>query len=327
MWREILKIIPRLDAAATRVMESTLNKRFRRVAKTFARGLNGALKGTVLGFGVAMLAKLLNPLKEVEERISTLLGQGSDTRDLADRFRTSSGNIARLQAVGASVGVTPEKLNEMMTAYANAIETARDELTDPNKDKSDSTKVLRQFVDEKDMAEGFFKFLQSLKAQGETQGIDAREKTERTIFGERQFGASRRLIEADFPGAFERAGIPGTERLGKSIDKLAGLQDLQNQKAAGRGAREIVGGADRMNRKMIEDMARSEELRITRENKNLEAFDDLKKASEGVQEIILMFNSVIKLLTQGLGYLGELIGILKNSRLLKGIGGLFSGGK
>jgi hypothetical protein len=305
-------------------MEMTLTRRFANVARKFGRGLLQVTKGSILGVSVALLAKLLNPLKEVEERIKSLLEQGTDARDLAEKFNTSTGNIGRLQAVGKSLGLTPEKLNEMMSRYADAIETAREELADPNKDKSDQTKVLRQFVDEKDLAEGFFKFLQSLKAQGQAQGMEARQKTEKTIFGERQIGGARRLIDADYPTQFQNASIPGADRLDKALNKLASLQDLDNQRAGGRGARDVISGAAGMNRKMIEDMAKAEELRIERENKNLAAFDDLKKASNGIQEIMNGLNEVMKLLTKGIGMFGELLKKISESRLFK-FGSMFGG--
>lgn len=321
MWREVLRIFPRLDAATTRLMENTLSRRFMRVARRFGQGLKQVVSGTILGMSVAILARLLNPLKEIEDRIKGLLGQGSDARELADRFNTSAGTIRRIHAVGQSLGVNPERLNDMMSRYAEAIETAREELADPNKEKSESTRILRQFVDEKDLAEGFFTFLQSLRAQGETQGLDTRRKTERAIFGSAQYGASRRLIEADFENEFRRAGIPGAERLDKALNKLANLQDLENRHAAGRGVRELIGGAANVNEKMINDMARAEEMRIERENKQLSAFDDLKKASNGIQELMNGMNEIMKLLTRGLGMLGELLKKLSESRLLKFFGG------
>lgn len=323
MWREVLRIFPRLDPATTRQMEQTLTRRFMNVSKKFGRGLLQVVKGSILGISVTLLAKLLNPLQEVEDRIKALLGQGDDARELADRFNSTPGTVRRIQAVGQSLGVTPERLNDLMTKYAEAVETAREELADPNKEKSESTKVIREFTNEKDMAEGFFKFLQSLNAQGKAQGIDARQKTERAIFGQTQFGAARRLIEADFEGEFKRAGIPGAEKLDKALTKLAQLQDLQNQRAAGREANELIGASSLTNKKMIEDMARAEELRIERENKNLAAFDDLKKASNGIQEIMNGINELVKLMTKGLGLLGELLKKLSESRLFRGI---FGGG-
>lgn len=321
MWREVLRIFPRLDAAATRIMENTLNRRFANVARRFGQGLQKVVRFTALGAGLAIVTRLLNPLQAMEERIRNMLGQAEDLNELADRFNTTPGQLRRLQAIGEALGVRPERLNELMSRYAEAIENARLELTDPNAQKSNATRILKEFVDEKDLAEGFFKFLQSLRAQGESSGIETRQRTEREIFGSVQHGAARRLIEADFASEFDRAGIPTAGRLNQAIEKMAALAELDNRRRAGREANELISTAGRMNEKMIEDIARAEQRRIERENQQLESFKDLKRASEGIDEIIAMFTELMKLLTRGVGMLGELVPVIKNSRLIRGIFG------
>ncbi len=173
MFSEILRIKPILDKAATAAMEAGLHKRFARVAGRFGAGLKNVIKGSIIGISLGLLAKILNPLQAIEDKIKDLMGQGTDLRDMASRFNTSTGNIQRLQSIGQSLGVKPEELRDMMTKYAQAVEKARIELLDPSTEMSSASRAVAQFVDMQDMAESFFAFTQSLKKFGGTHPADA----------------------------------------------------------------------------------------------------------------------------------------------------------
>lgn len=238
MFTEILKIVPRIDRAALAVMESTLTKRFLRVAGQFGKGLEKVMKGNLLFLSVGFVAQLLNPLEKVHDKIKELLGEGFDIEEIADRFNTAPGTIKRMQAFGQSLGLDPSRLNELMGKFAEAIEKARDELANPTVEPSRGTQALRQFVDEEDLGKSFFQFIRSLQAQGKDPGtveinrqtgnpvrpeerdrlerqglierqtgLDIRRAIEKEIFGDVQHGAARKLIESDFARVFERLGL------------------------------------------------------------------------------------------------------------------------
>ena len=238
MFTEVLKIVPRIDRAALAVMESTLTKRFVRVAGRFGKGLEKVMKGNLLFLSLGFVAQLLNPLEKVHDRIKELLGQGFDIEELADRFQTSPGTIKRMQAFGQSLGLSPERLNELMGKFADAIEKAREELANPFVEPSRATTAVSEFVDEKDLGKAFFQFIRSLQAQGKASGVveidkrtglpapaedrarlqreglldrltgsDIREQIEKEIFGEIQRGAARRFIESDFMRDLARIGL------------------------------------------------------------------------------------------------------------------------
>lgn len=240
MFTEVLKIVPRIDRAALAVMESTLTKRFVRVAGRFGKGLEKVMKGNLLFLSLGFVSQLLNPLEKVHDRIKELLGEGFDIGELADRFQTSPGTIKRMQAFGQSLGLSPERLNEMMGKFAEAIEKAREEIANPYIEPSKATVALGEFVNEKDMGKAFFQFIRSLQAQGQSTGVleidkrtglpapaedrarlqreglldrltgsDIREAIEKEIFGEVQRGAARRFIESDFMKDLERIGLRG----------------------------------------------------------------------------------------------------------------------
>lgn len=354
MFSETLRIKPVLDPGATKRMESTLSERFSRVSRKFAGGLKAAIKGSVLGISLALISKLLNPIEALEEKMKTLLGQGTDLRDLADQFNTTPGQIKRLQDVGQSLGVSPDQLKEMLSKFASAVEKARMELEDPTAQISASTNIVRNFAGEKDLAEGFFQFLQSLKAQGQgpgrdvffgqkeqrkalererlgqtlpederqrliqerllkhQTGLEARQANEKEIFGAIQSGAARRLIEANFPEQFKKLNEPSTNKLNNSINKVAGLADQQNLLKVKNDTQNFLDSSQKLNSKMITDMAESERLKNERDVKLFDSFNDLKKASLAIEELKSGFQDVAVVINKGIGYLADLASFTKN---------------
>lgn len=204
MFTEILRIKPVLDSASASQMENNLGGRFRRVTTRFGQGLKMAIKGSLLGISLGLLARFLNPLEKMEEKIRKLLDEAKAQKDSAEDFGTSPGKLRAIQDVAGSIGVTPDTLKEMMGKYAGAIEKAREELQDPTAKLSEGTQALRQFIGEKDMAESFLQFVQSLKTQGNSgKGFDR-------FFGERE---NRRALERQRSGEKlsdeERASLKG----------------------------------------------------------------------------------------------------------------------
>lgn len=176
MFTEILRVKPILDKAATATMEASLSKRFAKIASRFGAGLKNVIKGSVIGISLGLLAKILNPLEEIETKIKDLMGQGTDLRDLADRFNTTGGKLSRVEAIGKSLGVKPEELRDLLTKYAQAVEKGRLELLNPTEAPSAATLALsktgpggQNFLGMSDKLESFFLFVQSLKTFGQTQ--------------------------------------------------------------------------------------------------------------------------------------------------------------
>src|SRR5690606_21888544 len=118
---------------ATAQMERSLNSRFTRVANRFRRGLLRALRGSILGVGIGMITRLIQPLAALEERVKKLMGEGEELSDLAERMGAKPGQLKQLQLAGQALGMSPEKFNEMLTAYAEAVEEAKKEITDPER--------------------------------------------------------------------------------------------------------------------------------------------------------------------------------------------------
>lgn len=206
MFTEILRIKPVLDSGSAAQMEQSLHARFTRVAKRFGSGLKAVIKGSVIGISLGLLARLLNPLEALEEKLKKLMGEGSDLRDLADRFNTTPGKILTVQSVAKSFGVKEDELKDAMTKYAEAIEAGRKEVAElPEKDRSEKTRLLEKagLLKEEDLAQGFVEFLDSLKRAGQGQGHDVflteaaqREATRRAARGETFSDSERQAMIA-----------------------------------------------------------------------------------------------------------------------------------
>lgn len=168
---------------------------------------------------------------------------------------------------------------------------------------------------------------QDLIDKGEVRqrtGIETRQQFEKDIFGEAQSGAARRLIEANVPEVAQKIKEPSVDKLNEAVDKAAQLSDqkkaldVQNQTA------DFVSATNKLNGQMINQIAEADRLQLDRETKQLDSFQDLKKASIAIEEVKGLLIQGNTFVSKGIGYLADVssfIGGLKQSRLMRGIFG------
>lgn len=227
MFSEVLRIKPVIDTPAARRMETQLNTRFATVATRFGQGLKtflkGGLIGAVAGAGLGLLEKLLNPVKKLEERMTKLLDEGQDLKELAETFGTTPGRIKQIELAAQGLGVKPDQLKVLMTKFGDAVETARKELA-AGGELSDTSRVVRNFTGG-NVAENFVEFLAGLKAVAP----NVRQNGEESVFGQRLRGSSRLLVDRDFAAAISSFGSPtafdpSAEKLGRLAETRARIQ-------------------------------------------------------------------------------------------------------
>lgn len=337
MFKEILRIKPVLDNGTTSQMENNLSARFARVAQRFGGGLRAVIKGSFLGISLGLISRLLNPIEALEDKIKKLLGEGTDVQELAEKFGSTPGQVRQIQDVAHTLGVTPDQFKDMITKYSAAIEKGREELANPFTERSEATIALKQFVEEKDIVKSFTNFLSSLKAAGEGQGtvldlghgekrqltgMQSRQRIEKEIFGEAQTGATRRLIESNIPDVAKAIKEPDLNTLNQAFNKASNLAnqkrvlDVQNQ------TQDFVNATNKLTGKMVADMAIAERLDLDRETRQLESYEDLRKAANGIEQVKGVLQDVSNIGAKAIGYLGEVstfIISLKNSRLFRGM--------
>jgi len=324
LFTEILRIRPVLDRANAAAMERNLNQRFGRVARRFGQGLRNVVRGSVFGIGLTFLTRLLNPIKALEERIKSVLGQSDEIRDLADEFGTSPGQLQRLQFAGQSLRVNPDQLRDLMRSFARSVETGREEIAG-GKEVSPITKTLQNFLGDEDMAESFFAFLASLRAASP----EIRQAVEKGVFGGRQHGAVRRLIDSDLTEQMAKINAPTVEKLDQAINKLADIEAQRRVLEVQRETESLLGAARNITPSMVEQMEGAARAEAQRENRELQQYNTLRQAANDVQIIVGYFQSTMVLVQRGLGYLGRIVSVLetfKDSRVGKGIFKFFGSG-
>src|SRR5690606_31986576 len=119
---EILKIIPKIDAKDLKAMENTLSARFKKIAKGFGKGLASVIKGGgIAGIGLALIDKVLNPLKEVQDAIERTLKANDDVATNAKQFETTAGKLSKLIALGQATGLESEDLYKLISKFQGSV--------------------------------------------------------------------------------------------------------------------------------------------------------------------------------------------------------------
>lgn len=289
MFTDILKIKPQLDAKDLNKMEQSLQSRFTKIAKNFGKGISNVFKsGGLMGVAIALIDKLLNPLKEVQEAMDRALAKGDDLATFAAQFNTTSGRLAKVQAMGESTGLDAEGLRMLLVKFQTSLAEAA---ADPNKDTS-----VRAFAGRQDTLEAFFEFIQSL--QKLNKGDQLRVQSE--VFGERQILKASEFLNADFGEMSKAFSRFDADKLTKAADKLATAADLNDRLAAMRGLDDLQAKSGVINTGMIRAKDASERLNMEKENARIKNYQNLQAITDSVTRIM----GVVE---EGLGLLGSLI--------------------
>jgi hypothetical protein len=307
---------------------------------------------------LGLLAKLLNPLEALELKIKKLLGEGTDAADLAERFGSTGGKVRQLQDVAQSLGVTPDKFKDMLMKYAEAIEKGREEIANPFLEKSDATVALKEFLKEKDIVKSFTDFMLSLKSEGmgpgsdvalsdrakrmmsrgtpltpderddlltkgelrARTGLETRHGHEKTIFGEVQYGAARKLIEANIPGEAKNLHLPSEDILTQKVNKAANLQQKKQALDVTNSTQDFVNATTKLNGKMIQDMAKSDKVELDKQTEELDNYAMLKRSSTAIEEIKTGIEKLNKTILEMLAFFAPVDTSLKkisDARIMK----------
>lgn len=315
MFKEILKVIPQISASDLNKMDQQLRRRFTNLAKSFGKSLVNILKGGgVAGIALALIDKLLNPLKETQDAIDRVLKQGDDLVTNAKQFGTTAGRLAKLQALGQSTGLDADSLNMLLAKFQTSLAEAT---ADPTKQTS-----VRQFVGSTDTAEAFYQFIQSLQAMTKEQQILVQQE----VFGEKQILKMADFLQSDFAELSKAFDQFDVNKLDAAANKLGNLSDLSDTLGAKRGLQDLLAKGGVVNQGMIQTFDKNAQLEQQRETERIRSYQTQALISQGVTK-------VGTLLEQGLLTLAEMATSLKGvketidkipgSRFFKG---LFGGG-
>jgi hypothetical protein len=319
VFSEILKVIPKLESSDLSRMESTLNSRFTRVAKRFGSGLLNVIKGGgIAGIGLALLDKVLNPIKEIQEAIEKTLNSGDQVSAQAKQFNSTSGNLFRLQQVAAVKGIDAESLSMLIQKFQTAVAEAK---ADPSKQTA-----VSGFVGQTDTVEAFFAFIQSVSKLDKTAQLLVQQE----VFGEKQIGKMASFLqETDFPKLLARIGGPSSQQITTSVDKINNLKELQEVLRAGMASQDIVDKASKIKPQDIVSLVAKENQDRIQENKRLDNFQSLQSIQLSTDKMAKTLEDIYTKLAPALsGILKDILndsGKLSKSRFIRGL--LGAGGK
>lgn len=284
MFTEVLKIIPNISSSDLTKMERQLSTRFGNVAKKFGKGMLNVLKGGgIAGIAFGLIDKLLNPLKETQEAIDRTLKHSDDVVTNAKQFGTTPGSLLKLQKLAKSTGLPEESLNILLTKFSTAVAEAQ---ADKTKDTS-----VRSFVNDKDMANAFFNFIQSLQRMDPKAQL--RVQTE--VFGEKQILKMAQFLQTDFAKQVQFTGLDkfSTEKVDSALEKTANLNNLKEALEVNREVKDLIKKATLMNEGMVRTMDASAKLELNRENDRIAQFQSLSKISDASTKIVSMLEQLL----------------------------------
>jgi hypothetical protein len=318
VFKEILQIIPKLSPNDLNNMERSLSTRFGRIAKKFGKGLAASLAGGgIAGLALGLIDKLLNPLKETQEAIDRVLKQGDDIVTNAKQFGTTAGKLFRLQQLAKSTGLDEGSLDILLQKFQTAVAEAA---ADPKKQTS-----VRQFVGEKDSAEAFFSFIQSLQRLDKNQQVLVQQE----VFGEKQILKMADFLQTDFAKQAKVVGGPSSDELQPGLEKIGALNDLKDALEARRTLQDTMRKGRLLNEGMIRSQDAREKLTLEQENKRIQSYDNLASISEASIRLQTLMEQGIALvggLVTKVTDLAANVKKLTESRAAKGLMKLLGGG-
>jgi hypothetical protein len=319
MFKEILKIIPRLETKDLHGMERTLNQRFARVARRFGQGMRRAMMGGgIFGAALSLINRILNPLQEVQASIDRMLKSSDDLVTNAAQFNTTAGKLFKLQQLGTATGLDSDSVFDLLRRFQVKVAEAQ---ADPTKQTS-----VRNFADREDTADAFFEFIQQLQKMNKNDQV----LVQREVFGDRQILKMADFLQQDFPALLKKTGLGdmSSDKFSTALEKAAGLNDLQDALTAKREADDLLAKSRQINEGMIRGRDETERLKLSQERERIRSYQDLRTISDTSTQImglvekgVAMLGSLISTLTPLFQRLVSAIEKLGDSRLFRGIFG------
>lgn len=322
MFTEILKIKPQLDEKDLKKMQNLLQGRFKKLAGQFGKGLVASLKGGgILGAGLALVDKILNPLKEVQDAIDNALKSSDDIATNAKQFDTSTGKLFKLVQIAKSTGLDQDNLFTLITKFQTAVAEARANPSEPA--------AVSQFTGQADTAESFFEFIQALQKMDKSQQL----LVQQSVFGEKQILKMADFLQTDFAAQIKAIGLDkvSTDRLNSAVENTAAMNDLTDINAARLATKDALAKGELINKGIIDSRYRSSQIAQDRENARIKSYHDLAALSETSEKIISKVEEGVTLLgrfvTQAEPAMKSILNYMESFSKSKWLKGFFSKGK
>jgi hypothetical protein len=297
MFSEIMKVIPKMDSKDIAALQKQLQSRFTKIAKNFGQGITNVLKGGgIAGVALALIDKVLNPLKEVQESIDRMLQSSDDIATNAKQFNTTTGRLFKIIQLAKASGLDQDNLFTLINKFQGAVAQAK---ADP---KDQSVNSVKNFVGRDDTAAAFFEFIQSLQRMEKGQQVLVQSQ----VFGEKQILKMADFLQQDFGKLVKDTGLDkiSSEKFTKSIEGMAALNDLNDVLKVSRENKDVLKKGDTINESMIRARDKAEQVSLEKENQRIKSYHDLAtitatmdKMMIVVEKGVIQLGSVITTLT------------------------------
>lgn len=253
----VLQIDPKISAEDAKKTESQLNSRFAKVAKNYGDEMRkqnekvtsgfssrmklalGKLKVGWLALAGAVASVLTNPFDEVDAKLNELLSKFDNISTRATQWGVDPTRYWLLNQVGRITGVPEGGIDNALLRIADRLEMAR----------TGEDPTLKNYLDEKDIIDVFYKLAQTWNQMNPTE----RGASMADILGTRQANTFAELVQSDW-NQLAQTAMAGYnwDDLGKSIDKLAGLEEKQAIQRAQLETQELMSGSAMISRSTLQ---------------------------------------------------------------------------
>lgn len=254
----VLQIDPKISSEDAKKTESQLNSRFAKVAKNYGDEMRKQNEKVTSGFGTTMknmLGKLrvgwvalagavasvlTNPFDEVDAKLNELLSKFDNISTRAKQFGVDPTKYWLYTQVGNIAGIKDSgQLDNALLRIADRLEMAR----------TGEDPTLKNYLDEKDIIDVFYKLAQTWNQMNPTE----RSASMADILGTRQANVFAELVQSNWNELAQKA-MAGYDwgDLGKSIDKLANLEEQQAIQRAQLETKELMSGSAMISRSTLQ---------------------------------------------------------------------------
>lgn len=253
----VLQIDPKISAEDAKKTESQLNSRFAKVAKNYGDEMRkqnekvtsgfsshmklalGKLKVGWIALAGAVASVLTNPFDEVDAKLNELLSKFDNISTRAKQWGVDPTRFWLLNQVGKIAGVPEGGIENALLRIADRLEMAR----------TGEDPTLKNYLDEQDIIDVFYKLAQTWNQMNPTE----RGASMADILGTRQANVFAELVQSDW-NKLAQTAMAGYNwgDLGKSIDKLADLEEQQAIQRAQLETRELMSGSAMISRSTLQ---------------------------------------------------------------------------
>jgi hypothetical protein len=312
MFSEILKIIPRLSGSDVENMERNLTARFGKIAKKFGSGLKASLiGGGIAGIALGVIDKLLNPLKEVQDKIDKIMHEGDDLVTYAKQFGTTPGKLKKLELIGQSTGLDQDSLFMLMNKFQNKI---AETLADPKAPSS-----VKNFTNIPDTADAFFQFVQALRSMDKNSQL----LVQQDVFGEKQTLKMSDFLNTDMAKQLELLRLLPTAAYDSAANKAGAFNDTSDIMSARRGGEDFVKTSNLLNSSMLSERDRQLRNEDERDRTRVASYHSLMEISETSAKMLNLLEkeglTLLRQIAPHIKSIGDIAAKIPFSRLLRGV--------